>query len=55
MQTKILLDEDAIPKRWYNIQADLPSPLDPPLNPQTKKPASPDDLAAIFQIGRAHV
>ena len=50
MQTKILLDEDAIPKRWYNIQADLPSPLDPPLNPQTKKPASPDDLAAIFPM-----
>ncbi len=27
---KILLDEEEIPKSWYNIQADLPSPLDPP-------------------------
>jgi len=23
MKTKILLDENDIPKRWYNIQADL--------------------------------
>ena len=29
MQTKFQLDEDQIPKRWYNIQADLPSPMDP--------------------------
>ena len=33
MQTKILLDEEQIPKKWYNVQADLPSPLDPPLHP----------------------
>ena len=42
--TKILLDENELPKRWYNIQADLPTPLDPPLNPQTKEPITPDDL-----------
>ena len=50
MQTKILLDEEQMPKKWYNIQADLPSPLDPPLHPQTKKPIGPDDLKAIFQM-----
>jgi tryptophan synthase beta chain len=50
MQTKILLDEEQMPRRWYNIQADLPSPLDPPLHPQTKKPIGPDDLAAIFPM-----
>jgi tryptophan synthase beta chain len=50
MQTKILLDEEQMPKKWYNIQADLPSPLDPPLHPQTKKPIGPDDLAAIFPM-----
>ncbi|MDD1712105.1 MAG: TrpB-like pyridoxal phosphate-dependent enzyme [Methanoregulaceae archaeon] len=50
MQTKILLDEEQMPRRWYNIQADLPSPLDPPLHPQTKKPIGPEDLAAIFPM-----
>ena len=45
---KIYLSENELPKQWYNIQADMPNPLLPPLNPQTKKPVSPDDLAAIF-------
>jgi len=45
---KYLLDESRIPKAWYNIAADLPQPPPPPLHPATKKPASPDDLAAIF-------
>jgi len=49
--TKIILDENDIPKKWYNIQADLKTPLDPPLNPQTKKPIGPDDLKAIFPMG----
>jgi len=48
MQTKILLDEEQMPKQWYNVQADLPSPLDPPLHPATHKPVGPDDLSAIF-------
>ncbi len=48
---KYLLDESRIPKAWYNIAADLPQPLPPPLHPATKKPASPDDLAAIFPPG----
>jgi len=50
MQTKIFLDEGEMPKRWYNIQADLPTPLDPPLNPATGKPATPDDLRHIFPM-----
>jgi tryptophan synthase beta chain len=49
-ETKILLSEQEIPQAWYNIQADLPSPLSPPLNPTTKQPVGPDDLAAIFPI-----
>ena len=28
-QIKYLLDESRIPKSWYNIQADLPTPLPP--------------------------
>jgi len=50
MQTKILLDEEQMPRQWYNVQADLPSPLDPPLHPQTKKPIGPADLSAIFPM-----
>lgn len=50
MQTKIFLDEEDMPKQWYNIQADLPTPLDPALHPGTGKPVTPDDLAAIFPM-----
>lgn len=47
---KILLDENELPKKWYNIQADLKTPLDPPLNSKTKKPINPQDLNAIFPM-----
>jgi tryptophan synthase beta chain len=47
---KIILDEKKIPKKWYNIQADLPNPMQPPLNPATKKPIGPEDLAAVFPM-----
>ena len=46
--TKILLDENKMPKKWYNILADLPTPLAPILNPATNEPISPDDLAPLF-------
>ncbi|MGC8848913.1 MAG: TrpB-like pyridoxal phosphate-dependent enzyme [Candidatus Bathyarchaeia archaeon] len=45
---KIILDEEELPKAWYNIQADLPNPLDPPLNPRTGKPCAPEDLMQVF-------
>jgi tryptophan synthase beta chain len=44
---KIVLDENELPRQWYNILADLPEPLDPPLGPDGK-PIGPDDLSAIF-------
>ncbi|MDH7491228.1 MAG: TrpB-like pyridoxal phosphate-dependent enzyme [Methanolinea sp.] len=50
MKTKILLDEDQMPRQWYNILPDLPSPLDPPLHPGTGKPLVPDDLRPIFPM-----
>lgn len=50
-QTKIHLDERDMPKQWYNIQADLPKPLPPPLHPGTKKPIGPEDLAPLFPMG----
>ena len=47
-ETKILLTEKEIPTHWYNIQADMPNPLQPPLSPATGKAATPDELGAIF-------
>jgi tryptophan synthase beta chain len=47
---KYLLPENRIPKAWYNIAADLPKPLPPPLHPGTGQPIGPADLAAIFPM-----
>jgi tryptophan synthase beta chain len=49
-QVKYLLSEDQIPSQWYNILADLPEPMAPPLNPQTLEPVGPDDLASLFPM-----
>ena len=48
---KYLLGEDQIPKYWYNIAADLPQPMVPPLHPGTGQPIGPDDLAPLFPMG----
>ena len=50
MQTKFLLSDNEIPTHWYNMQADLPTPLAPVLHPGTKQPVGPDDLSAIFPM-----
>ena len=42
-----VLDGKDMPTQWYNIQADLPEPLPPPLHPGTKQPLGPADLAPI--------
>src|SRR4026209_1730456 len=47
---KYLLAEEQIPKFWYNITADLPSPPPPPLHPGTLKPLGPEDLAPLFPM-----
>ncbi len=49
-QTKFLLQEKDIPARWYNIQADLKTPLPPPLHPGTHQPLGPADLAPLFPM-----
>ncbi len=46
--TKFLLDEKELPKNWYNIAADLPVPLAPPLHPATQQAIGPADLAPLF-------
>lgn len=45
---KFALTVDDIPKHWYNIAADSPVPLPPPLNPATNEPMDPRALEAIF-------
>ena len=47
-QKRYILQENDLPKQWYNILADMPNKPLPPLNPATKKPVSVDDLAHIF-------
>jgi len=49
-RTKFVLDEERIPRAWYNIVADLPSPPPPPLHPGTMQPLGPDDLAPLFPM-----
>jgi tryptophan synthase beta chain len=50
MPRKFMLDEQEIPTHYYNILADLPTPMEPPLHPGTKQPIGPQDLAAIFPM-----
>src|SRR5579872_2378449 len=50
MAKKILLSEDDIPRRWFNILPQLPAPPAPYLNPQTLQPMGPADLEPIFPM-----
>ena len=50
MNIKTLLTENEIPRNYYNIIADLQTPIPPVLNPETKKPVGPDDLAPLFPM-----
>ena len=49
-RTKFILDEDHIPRSWYNIAADLPVAPSPYLHPGTLGPIGPDDLAPLFPM-----
>ena len=49
-RTKFILDEDHIPRSWYNIAADLPVAPSPYLHPGTLGPLGPDDLAPLFPM-----
>jgi tryptophan synthase beta chain len=47
---KIVLRDDEMPTRWYNVAPDIPNGLLPPLDPETKEPMGPDKLGAIFPM-----
>jgi tryptophan synthase beta chain len=47
---KFVLEESRLPRYWYNIAADLPSPPAPVLHPGTLQPIGPADLAPLFPM-----
>lgn len=49
MTVRMLLNEDEIPRQWYNLAADLPTPLQPPLGPDGN-PITPEMLAPVFPM-----
>ena len=50
MSKRVFLSESDMPTAWYNLQADLPKPVPPPIHPGTRKPIGPQDLAPIFAM-----
>src|SRR3990172_8330677 len=49
-QVRYQLNENDIPKFWYNINADMPVPPAPVLHPQTMEPVTPDFLGVLFPM-----
>ena len=47
-QKKFILQENEIPRQWYNIQADMVNKPLPPLNPATREPLKAEDLYPVF-------
>ena len=50
LESRFMLSQRDIPTNWYNIAADLPAPLAPPLHPGTGQPIGPADLAPLFPM-----
>ena len=45
---KIYLEENEMPRQWYNLRADMKHKPAPLLNPATLKPMTADDLRPVF-------
>ncbi len=45
---QFLLRAEEMPTHWYNLLADFPEPLPPPLHPGTREPVTPDLMTAMF-------
>jgi tryptophan synthase beta chain len=50
VQRRYLLPESELPTHYYNVAADLPEPLPPPLHPGTREPIGPEALAPLFPM-----
>ncbi|HIU99913.1 MAG TPA: TrpB-like pyridoxal phosphate-dependent enzyme [Candidatus Stercoripulliclostridium merdipullorum] len=46
--TKIYLNEEEMPRYWYNLRADMKEKHDPFLHPATLKPCTAEDLYPVF-------
>jgi tryptophan synthase beta chain len=49
-QTRFFLNQNDLPKFWYNIAADSPVAPNPVLHPGTKEPVTPDFLSVLFPM-----
>ena len=49
-RSRFLLDENRIPKAWYNVNADMPTPPTPVLHPGTMEPVTPEFLSVLFPM-----
>lgn len=47
---KIILNENEMPTKWYNIMADMPNQPLSSLHPATKEPIKPEDLLPLFPM-----
>ena len=45
---KIYLEENEMPKHWYNLRADMINKPAPLLDPKTHKPMTAEDLSPVF-------
>lgn len=46
-QTRFDLPQSELPRAWYNINADMPMPMLPPLHPGTREPVTPEFLSVL--------
>jgi tryptophan synthase beta chain len=49
LQRRVYLDASEMPRQWYNLAPDLPTPMLPPLGPDGN-PVTPDKLAPVFPM-----
>ncbi len=45
--TQFILPESELPRAWYNLNADMPVPMLPPLHPGTQEPITPEFLSVL--------
>ena len=50
LSKQIVSEKVDVPSQWYNLQADLPQPMPPPLHPGELRPCGPDDFAPLFPM-----
>ena len=45
---KIYLEENELPRQWYNVRADMKNKPAPLLNPGTHEPMTVEELSGVF-------